>query len=825
MALGRGGTSLRGVVSFNTGPAERSMAQLGYKVRQDSRAMKGDIAEVDTGMSNFNKTLIAGIAAWGAYGAAGISALSELRGEMLQSKYLFEDMSRARFSALEMQARTQSGQFGVGAPQVSQAYFRLASTGTAAGQLPTSAGPILQAAAALRTDPSGLALSVGQGSSISGMGHAAYLDSLIRTAQLSTTDIPGLQRLAPRALVGGNALGIGGRGTLGLLAAATQVSGTPEEATTGLVAAFAEAVNKDSKFSKAFRDAFGKSFLEAMNDEGAQGFLSALQMAYAEFGKEGFFSLFGRRAAMVASPLAASGAAGGIVSGVETGSQGALSRMWVDWATELPHSLNLVKEAVDELRYNMGEGAQSGVIGALNKLTETLNQQDIAEAIRNMGQSFGQTAMMLADLTAVAAGIASPVVNLASMDIAGSDLSVMDAAGFAFGGAAALRYGGRLGRRAGGGNTIGGAATMGQTGRVFVGGTRGGQMDVESVSRSQAVGRGARAVGGMALRGAGYVGAGIMANEMIEAATGFDILGESVGKLVSAFDFASDKIANKDWHEEYRKAMMDGKLSMDELNNLNAIRDAQKPAEELAAAQAIQSGRWRMFAKPERFAGMNMDTKTYEVEGDWDYGFRRLQTQIANVGGLGGFMELYRQSGYSDPKQAAIDTVERYFRELGGHNEESLSLLAAIRNWTRDTASGVKDIPSAINRVVNNLNAQNASPSQIQGQMLGRTRAMELLAGYGRLTGQISGSGVGNLNVGNLGRMARELLDITQSGKQTAHSNMVRNQMLLVLEDVRQYMAAMRGGVEEIAANTAPQRDYRFYRAPIVSPDMLLTGG
>ena len=415
------GASFR--LGVDTTKAESGLRQFSGKLKNFSSTTKGDLGQIDDKFKGLNATILAGASAITAFGIASVKAMSDFRYEMLQVQYLYNDMEASQRRMLERQARAQQRDYGVS--NAAQTYFRLGSTGTPSNQLAAEADPILRMAAALNMDPSMLALSTGQISNLGKISRPDALNLLIATGQASTADVQQLQSLAPGVVSAGTPLGLSAVDSLGLLSGATQVTGTPEEAATGLRAAALELMNKDSKAYKAFKDMFGMSFKDAMEDRGAEGFYDALQMAFDEMGEEEFISMFGRRAGLVMSALATSPIAREATDKVAEDMVGASDRIWEAFTQELPHHFNLLRESLNELRNQMADGAEGGIMSALDSLTNVLNRDDIGKAITAVGQTLGDTLSLLADLLEMASKLIGPLLSLADKDVVG-DASVLD---------------------------------------------------------------------------------------------------------------------------------------------------------------------------------------------------------------------------------------------------------------------------------------------------------------------------------------------------------------------------------------------------------------
>lgn len=427
MALGsaRGGSSWTVFANLNSKQYQSELREMGV-------ATKATTKDAESGFMSLNAAIAAGTAGLVAFGAQGVESMRTLRAEMLQVQYLFADMERSGRMVLESQARQISGIAGVGEDRAAQLMFRLASTGTPSGSLLREGLPIARAAAALQTDPGGLALATGQGANLAKMSRTDYLNLLISTAGVSTSDISGLRALAPRALAAGNVAGLGGVDTLGLLAQATQVTGSPEEAATGLAALFAEVAKADSKFGKEFKKTFGESFADAWRDQGAEGFVKALNRAVQEWGEEGFFSLLGRRAGMVGTPLAADAAFTlRTVGQVRSGQAGALEQVLEKWEQELPHEFNLLRENINELRLSMVDGGQDSLKSALENLNGILSDQDLKNALSNLGSMMGDLMLVMTELSVVTGALLTPLAKLANVNI--GDASLLEIGAYVFG--------------------------------------------------------------------------------------------------------------------------------------------------------------------------------------------------------------------------------------------------------------------------------------------------------------------------------------------------------------------------------------------------------
>ena len=532
MAVRRGGGSAWTVFAGLDGREyKQELRELGVETREFARGSKDE-------MDGLTGAVIAGTAALVAFGVQGVQALKDFQAEMLQVQYLYRDMDRAGRQWLESQARSISGIAGIGELQASQLFFRLGSTGTERQDLLREGLPIARAAAALQTDPGGLALAAGQGANLAGMSRTDYLNLLISTAQVSTSDIEGLRALAPRVLAGGNVAGLAGEDTLGLLAFATQAAGSPEEASTGLAALFAEAVKSDSKFGKEFTRTFGQSFSDAIAGRGATGFIAELERAYREWGEQEFFSAFGRRAGLIAVPLAAqSGFAGQVVGQVQAGQAGALESVLEKWEQELPHQFNLLRENINELRLSIGDGAADGVRGTLATLNELLADKDLQDALRNMGSMLGDLTVVMGELTVTTAALMAPLLKIANMELPGG--SVLELAGYGIGISA-------LGRAGRGGKNI-----LTRLGALGGKGAAGGMLS----GAGAGLGRVA-AMGGRALPIAGQV---LLANELLEVGTGFDFLQRSTDALRETMELAGEKIQDIDWMPgEHGRRVVDG---------------------------------------------------------------------------------------------------------------------------------------------------------------------------------------------------------------------------------------------------------------------------
>ena len=643
-------------LGVNTKGAEQSLKGFAGKLRSFAADTKGELRGVDSGFKSINKSILAGAGALSVFGVAGTRAMAEFRGEMLQVQYLYRDMDAAQRRVLEQQTRVLSRSTGVGTTPASSVLFRLGSTGTGANQLAAQSQPILRAAAAMQIDAGGLALATGQGANLANMSREEYLNLLIATGQASTADVGALQALAPRVLPGGNVLGLSGGDTMGILAAATQVSGTPEEATTGVAAIFAEATNKDSKFAKAFQETMGKTFTEAIGDKGAAGFFNALTAAYEQMGKEGFFSSFGRRAGTLATSFATSDIGMQSVRNVLENQQGALDRMWQAWSQELPHSLNLVKTAVDELRKRMGEGAHDGVMGALEDLIGVLNRNDVGEAIENFGDMFGRTAETLASLVAATIAVITPLVNVFGKDVVPGpgQLSGMDAAGY-------LWAGGQLGQR-----FVRPGLSAARGGFAMTGG---------GVSMMPG------ALGGVMKAGLGMAGWGLLGNELIKATTNFDVLGESVGKLVPAIGRWTGLMneSSPAFEDVWQRVYEDGQLTFEEMAEITEAWQRDNPEHEPRTDAELLGAKYGYVPKIQNPMTFNPKTGVWTMMNDWAIGLKEWQSAVDTMG-VGGLISLY-----GGDKDALMADVEGTFG--GQHNEASLQLLADIRDYGAETAN------------------------------------------------------------------------------------------------------------------------------------------
>ena len=554
----------------------------------------------------------------------------------------------------------------------------------------------------------------------------------------------------PALAPAGTALGLDEGDLAGLLSTASWHTPRARRAGSGLRMILEEAVKPDSKFAKNFSDTFNMSLIDAISGRGAAGLTEAFERAMTAWGDQGFISSFGsaETGSLALALTKDNERLDKIMDAVEN-SSGAAERINEQYEGTLKQTQGVLTATFNDLKYAIANLFEDDAISWMTALTEIMEDDNLVKAAGDflaaataISEPLREVAIPLSQFTAALLSFEVPTLN--------EGMSIIELMTYGW-------LGGRAGRLAAGG-TKGLAA--GKTGKLLTKAGFGG------VLKSAGVSAGASATG--------YLMLGLLANEVLEAATGFDVLDESVSSLQEVLDMAGNKISSIDWTPGQHGS-----------NVIPNFRDQK----------------WERY---QRQLDYWMDTDLVKRLDLSEQDLRDVYTSLyPSQDGLPHGIGVYASHATK---------VSDYLKTL----EADLYLFDVRVKAASDALKDLAETPPP--PPMGMYQAAQLGVAQMAPTGFDPRAALRFAAG---LAPHAPG--------GNLAVYRQASKDIEKAFRA---DGMLSNQERGMLASIDMWLSDLAGNQRRTAeategteANTAPQRDYRVQLAPIVSADQLLVGG
>ena len=515
-------TAFRGKLMMDNTDFNRSLQGSGKEVQKLHATTQREMRGVDETFKKSSKQVAVFQAAVVGGIAVSVNSLKDFERELLNIQYTLEDTTgvvRREFQAMAAEAAKTTGASGTLITGVQQVLVGSGYSTAETERLTTKLGNLIDATG--RTD-SKLAESLVSGA-ITTKRDIEELANIYtgasRTARGGTKGgLDFISQFMPTLAPSASALDLTAEDTAALLSTATWHTRTTRQAGSGLRMIMEEIVKPDSRFAKNFEETFGESFEEATKGKGVQGIINAFEKAIGRWGEKGFISSFG------------SAETGGLALAVTKDSarleeaiasaydSDAVAKVIEGYEGTINQVSGVLTETAEDFRRQIGFAFEDDVKDWMRTFTEILDNDKLLDAAID----FLDAATILSDpMRDVAVPLAEFAAALATFEIPtpGGGLSLIELATYGW-------LGSRFGRMGMGGGRIAGAATKG----IKVGGKGGMAFGGLSGAAGTAVSVGSRALG--------WAGLGLLANQVVEATTGFDALGTAIESLTDIVEDA-----------------------------------------------------------------------------------------------------------------------------------------------------------------------------------------------------------------------------------------------------------------------------------------------
>ena len=772
-------TPFRGKLALENADFNRRIDQSGQHVQKFAKDTQRSL----DGSNKSAQQLATEIAAMGAVAVGSITLvvnkLKELEADLLLVQYAWTDMGQAGRDAVRLIAQEQAKLTGSAVPDVVKVQTALSNQGidprSSGGQALTNV--VANFADATGKSHAGVIDSLSPGSIATGASHQRLLDvfaavgSRTRGGLNAGFDLLGqfLPALAPT----GSALGLDESELAALLGTASWHTPRARRAGSGIRMVLEEAVKPDSKFAKAFAETFEMSLEEAVAGRGLTGLIEAFERALTAWGGKGFIGSFGS---------AETGSLAKAVVGdqqrlremlqLAQHSAGAAERINEQYERTLKQTAGVLVATFESAQLSLGKLFEEDAIAWMETLTKILDDDNL---VKVAGDFLAAATAISGPMRELAVPMASLAASLlaAKIQTPGGEVSAVEL----------LTYG-YLGKQAYG---LSQASVKG-------GGKLGGLIGMKQ-------GSGLARAATIGARGAGYVGLGLLANEVLEAVTGFDLLGESMTAFRGALERGIDGVrsAGDSTPTNWQVAAIAGSEGIHVLNDIAAG---------VSETVDVLTGRGTGSRKVEGVIARRQQWQEDTIRAHVAYIAENLGASVQDVKDYYELLYPRDEQGWRGNPISVLDS--RVFHQV-------VSDMRNVARAAADAARALDDIEPPASTGMGMYQAAQLGMAQLAPAGFSARAALQFAGGVGKHS---------PMSYMQQQAAADKIAAAFRS------DGILSNQERGMLAAIDLHLAELKGlqrrtadATEGTESNTEPQRDYRAQIDIIESADRLLVGG